>query len=176
MGTCGVARGIPRPFKRPRVWRMEASLCTEGVPILHFAAACMYICMCVQAVSLYCLQHLHCQAHAARLHYSHCASPTTLLLHRRDDKRTVTVRGHALDNRWVVPHNLFIAARYDAHINVEVVGSTGCVQYLFKYLHKGHDRADMETMASPAFAAFALLCIAFALLCFALLPLFCFVF
>ncbi len=44
----------------------------------------------------------------------------------------------------------FIAARYDAHINVEVVGSYGVISYLFKYVYKGADRADVEVEVSTA--------------------------
>ena len=40
---------------------------------------------------------------------------------RRDNNVTyVNTRGHTIDNRWVVPHNLWLATKYNAHINVEV--------------------------------------------------------
>ena len=45
-----------------------------------------------------------------------------------------------LDNSWVVPYSPLLSLMYDAHINVEVVYSTKCVKYLFKYINKGPDR------------------------------------
>ena len=39
---------------------------------------------------------------------------------RRNDGRSVIVRGRSVDNRWIVPHNLYLATKYNAHINVEV--------------------------------------------------------
>ena len=87
---------------------------------------------------------------------------------RRDNNVTsVDARGNTINNRWVVPHNLWLATKYNAHINVEVrirfilsfplpyteqlnttllqifqVCSTiHAVKYLFKYVYKGHDSA-----------------------------------
>ncbi len=39
---------------------------------------------------------------------------------RRDMGHTILVHGVELDNRWVVPHNVYLSTKYDAHINVEV--------------------------------------------------------
>ncbi|KAI2502245.1 helicase [Fragilaria crotonensis] len=64
--------------------------------------------------------------------------------HRRDDGRTVTVRGAELDNRWVVPYNCHLTKKYDCHINVEVCNSVQAVKYLYKYVYKGHDRAAVQ--------------------------------
>jgi hypothetical protein len=41
---------------------------------------------------------------------------------RRDDGRSfVDARGRRVDNRWIVPHNLYLCSKYSAHINVEVI-------------------------------------------------------
>ena len=42
--------------------------------------------------------------------------------YRRRDYNVTSVgaRGNTIDNRWVVPHNLWLATKYNAHINVEV--------------------------------------------------------
>jgi hypothetical protein len=58
--------------------------------------------------------------------------------------RTLLVHGVELDNRWVVPHNVYLSTRNDAHINVEVCNNIRVVKYLFKYVYKGHDRATIE--------------------------------
>lgn len=39
---------------------------------------------------------------------------------------------HQVDNRWVVPHNLWLCTKYDAHINVEVCTSVTAVKYIYK--------------------------------------------
>jgi len=64
------------------------------------------------------------------------------LYRRRDDGRRVKVRGAELDNRWVVPYNPRLLMTYNCHINVEACSSIKACKYLFKYVHKGHDRAS----------------------------------
>jgi hypothetical protein len=56
----------------------------------------------------------------------------------------ILVHGVELDNRWVVPHNIYLSIKYDAHINVEVCNNIREVKYLFKYVYKGHDRATVK--------------------------------
>jgi hypothetical protein len=62
----------------------------------------------------------------------------------RDMGHTVVVHGIELDNRWVVPHNVYLSTKYDAHINIEVCNNIRVVKYLFKYVYKGHDCAIVE--------------------------------
>jgi hypothetical protein len=70
---------------------------------------------------------------------------------RPENSRTVpkliTQNGHRatvnMDNRWVVPHNLYLCTKFDAHINVEICGSINAIKYVFKYVYKGHDRASI---------------------------------
>jgi len=64
----------------------------------------------------------------------------------RDTKHTLLVHGIELDNRWMVPHNVCLSTKYDAHINVEVCNNIRAVKYLFKYVYKGHDRATVEIL------------------------------
>ena len=63
---------------------------------------------------------------------------------RRNDGRTIRIDGRGVfDNCWVVPHNLYLAAKYGAHINIESCTSSSAIKYLFKYIYKGHDRATV---------------------------------
>jgi len=63
---------------------------------------------------------------------------------RKDTRHTVVVHGIELDNRWVVPHNVYLSTKYDAHINIEVYNNICVVKYIFKYVYKGHDRGTVE--------------------------------
>ncbi|XP_008190127.1 uncharacterized protein LOC103311980 [Acyrthosiphon pisum] len=54
------------------------------------------------------------------------------------------VRNQEVSNEFVVPYNPYLLAKYDAHINVEVCSTVKSVQYLYKYVYKGHDAATME--------------------------------
>ena len=80
-------------------------------------------------------------------HYSKqfCAKTTVgkdsyPLYMRRDNAQKVTVRGAMLDNRWVVPYNPYLLAKFNCHMNVEICSTIKAVKYLYKYVYKGHDR------------------------------------
>ncbi len=65
---------------------------------------------------------------------------------RRDDGKEITKatknnRKFTFKNDRVVPHNLYLTAKYDCHINVEICSSVAAVKYLYKYIYKGHDKA-----------------------------------
>jgi hypothetical protein len=66
------------------------------------------------------------------------------LYRRRDNCRTFVKEGFEFDNRWIVPYNPYLSAKYDAHINVEIATSITSVKYLYKYVYKGGDRAVAE--------------------------------
>ncbi|CAN6856169.1 unnamed protein product, partial [Brassica oleracea] len=59
----------------------------------------------------------------------------------RDDNASTLKAGAVLDNTFVVPHNINLMKKYEAHINVEWCNRTSAVKYLFKYITKGVDRA-----------------------------------
>uniref|UniRef100_A0A182PFC9 ATP-dependent DNA helicase n=1 Tax=Anopheles epiroticus TaxID=199890 RepID=A0A182PFC9_9DIPT len=63
---------------------------------------------------------------------------------RRNDGRTVTVKGVALDNRHVVPYNPWLCHKFDCHINVEISAFISGVKYLYKNVYKGNDRAAIS--------------------------------
>ncbi len=54
----------------------------------------------------------------------------------RDIGRTFLVHGVELDNRWVVPHNVYLLTKYNAHINVEVCNNICAIKYLFTWSQK----------------------------------------
>ena len=65
-------------------------------------------------------------------------------LYKRPNNDRFVVKGNIrLDNRWVVPHNLFLLKKSSAHINVEWCNKTHVLRYLFKYVTKGQDCAKM---------------------------------
>src|SRR6266849_5937666 len=49
-----------------------------------------------------------------------------------------------IDNRWIVPYNPFLSAKYNCHTNVESVATFRTMKYCFKYIHKGPDRTTLE--------------------------------
>ncbi|XP_071901098.1 uncharacterized protein [Coffea arabica] len=59
---------------------------------------------------------------------------------RRNNGRKVFVRGHELDNKWVVPYNAYLLAKFNCHINVEICSTIKVVKYTYKYIYKGHDK------------------------------------
>jgi len=62
---------------------------------------------------------------------------------RRDSNIYIRRDNHNLDNRWVVPHNLKLLKKYQAHINVEYVNKSRLLKYLCKYVNKGPDKATV---------------------------------
>src|SRR5438105_2577781 len=64
--------------------------------------------------------------------------------YRRKDNGIFIRRGqHNLDNKWVVPHNLNLLKKYQAHINIETVNKSKVLKYLCKYVNKGPDKANI---------------------------------
>lgn len=63
--------------------------------------------------------------------------------YRPDDGRAFEVRGHMLDNRWIVPYSPFLCGTFNCHINTECAFSLGTFKYAFKYIQKGSDLATV---------------------------------
>lgn len=81
-------------------------------------------------------------------------------LYRRRDG-IVKVGNYEVDNRYVVPFNRYLLLKYNAHINTEVCTSLKAVKYIYKYVYKGFDCAnivigsgDNETMVHDEIATF----------------------
>lgn len=49
-----------------------------------------------------------------------------------------------IDNRWVVPYNIYFLLKYRSHINVENCNAVQAVKYLFLYHFKGEDMVTIE--------------------------------
>lgn len=60
---------------------------------------------------------------------------------RSKNDRYILKNGVRVDNRWIVPYNMSLLKKFQAHINVEWCNKTNLLKYLFKYLAKGHDMA-----------------------------------
>ena len=69
---------------------------------------------------------------------------------RRDTGVKARKSGVDLDNRWVVPHNLQILKKFQAHINVEACNQSYLIKYLFKYCNKGADAASLGVAADSS--------------------------
>jgi hypothetical protein len=60
------------------------------------------------------------------------------VVYRRPNNGRFVIRsGIKMDNRWIVPHNIELLKKYDAHINTEWCNKSIFVKYLFKYVTKG---------------------------------------
>jgi hypothetical protein len=68
---------------------------------------------------------------------------------RRFDGKSIEVRNSSVDNRWVVPYNPYLLKKYNCHINLEICASIKSIKYLFKYVYKGHDCANIEFREKP---------------------------
>ncbi|GBN20108.1 hypothetical protein AVEN_30970-1 [Araneus ventricosus] len=68
-------------------------------------------------------------------------------LNRRRPGDTAFVRRREINNRFVVPYNPYLLLKYNAHINVEVCTSLRAVKYIYKYIYKGFDCANMVLTA-----------------------------
>eukprot|EP00808_Paulinella_micropora_P007153 g50054.t1 len=78
----------------------------------------------------------HCEERAVRVQYRRLSPAEGV---RQYEKGT-----YIYDNRNVVPYNPYLLRKYDCQINVEIVTGMGYIKYLFKYIHKGDDRARVE--------------------------------
>lgn len=53
------------------------------------------------------------------------------------------------DNAHVLPYKPYLTRKYNCHINVEITSGVRAVEYTYKYIYKGEDRALAEVRALP---------------------------
>ena len=66
---------------------------------------------------------------------------------RRNNGRSIVRHNKTVDNQFVVPYCPQLLRIFNCHINVEVVSSVRSVKYLYKYVYKGHDAANITIEA-----------------------------
>jgi hypothetical protein len=64
--------------------------------------------------------------------------------YRRRPGISVQYNGRIVTNQDIVPYNPDLSVLMNAHVNVEICGSARCIKYLYKYIHKGPDMANIE--------------------------------
>ncbi|XP_075093689.1 uncharacterized protein LOC107772267 isoform X1 [Nicotiana tabacum] len=67
---------------------------------------------------------------------------------RRNPGKKVQIRGHLLDNSWVVPYNPYLLCKFNCHMNVEIWSDIKVVKYIYKYIYKGHDKIAFHINAN----------------------------
>jgi len=132
-----VSAEIPNPITHPLAYETVSTMMIHGpCGVLNPTAPCMKDGVCTK-------------------HYPKSFCDETQednngypIYRRRDNGRVVNIKDGFLDNRWVVPHNVNLITKYNAHINVEICNSILFIKYLYKYVYKGHDRATITLFQS----------------------------
>ncbi|XGW02733.1 hypothetical protein V3C99_014623 [Haemonchus contortus] len=65
-------------------------------------------------------------------------------LYRRRSLHPFEIHGTIYSDEWVVPTNPYLILKYDCHLNMEICGMISAVKYLYKYIFKGPDRANVN--------------------------------
>ncbi|KAL8161840.1 hypothetical protein V2J09_013329 [Rumex salicifolius] len=83
---------------------------------------------------------------------THSAAEIGFPLYRRKNNAvTVTKARTELDNRYVVPYNMYMPMKYRADINVEWCNHSRAIKYLFKYIGKASDKATAMVVHNNAY-------------------------
>ena len=147
---------IMHPEDKPRTPAdIDARTCAELPPntdgnqeeLLEIVTRCMLHGPCgVRNPGAACMQADGCKAHYPKdFRDETCVLADTYPLYRRRDTGAEVIKGNCImNNRDVVPYCPFLTKKYGAHINVEVVSSIRLVKYMYKYVYKGHDRANVD--------------------------------
>ncbi|GBC16016.2 uncharacterized protein LOC112524872 [Rhizophagus irregularis DAOM 181602=DAOM 197198] len=133
-----VSTEIPDPATHPLAYKIVAAVMMHGpCGVINPSAPC--------------IKDGVCQKHYSKRFQKNIQECNNgyPIYHKRDTGHFVETReGIQLDNRWVVPHNVKLVTKYNAHINVEICNFVLAVKYLYKYVYKGHDWATIALSQS----------------------------
>jgi len=162
------ARGLPhvhllvilvKPLRSPS--DIDASVSAEipdpvAFPVLHgLVADFMIHTPCDCNIEAGCRQH-NAQKRCKR-HFPKSMSSVTVMksnkfpVYRRRGKFTCSSNGRSVSDDWVVSYCPFFLLRYGAHINVEVASSLKSFKYVYKYVLKSPDHAQISINEINAF-------------------------
>ena len=88
-----------------------------------------------------CMKNNKCSKHFPKTYQDDTSVTSTgFATYKRGQATLFVIKGGChMDNRWVVPYNMLLLKKYQAHINVEWCNKTTFIKYLFKYVTKGAD-------------------------------------
>jgi len=88
-----------------------------------------------------CMKNNKCSKHFPKTYQDDTSvTSTSFATYKRGQATLFVIKGGChMDNRWVVPYNMLLLKKYQAHINVEWCNKTTFIKYLFKYVTKGAD-------------------------------------
>ena len=88
-----------------------------------------------------CMKNGRCSKHFPKPYHEETSvsSDGFAVYKRRQSNLYIDKGGLRMDNRWVVPYNMNLLKKYQAHINVEWCNKSTFIKYLFKYVTKGAD-------------------------------------
>lgn len=123
-----VVAEIPDPKNDPLAYALVAEHMMHG-PCGNYNPVCP------------CMKDRRCAKHFPKSYQPETSvnSDGFAIYKRRENTLYIEKGGHKMDNRWVVPYNINLLKKYQAHINVEWCNKTTFIKYLFKYVTKGAD-------------------------------------
>ncbi|XGW32792.1 hypothetical protein V3C99_017366, partial [Haemonchus contortus] len=65
-------------------------------------------------------------------------------LYKRRGLYPLEIRGSSYNDEWIVPTNPYLILKFNCHLNMEICGMISAVKYLYKYIFKGPDRANLN--------------------------------
>ncbi|PIO58097.1 hypothetical protein TELCIR_20472, partial [Teladorsagia circumcincta] len=92
-----------------------------------------------------CMQSGFCSKRFPKpLRHQTSVEPDGYPLYRRRNLFPAEINGVPYSDEWVVPTNPYLILKYNCHINMEICGMISAVKYLYKYIYKGPDRANIN--------------------------------
>ncbi|XP_028649272.2 uncharacterized protein LOC114645606 [Erpetoichthys calabaricus] len=133
-----VCAELPNPEIHPRLFQIVTKCMVHGPCVtLNAKSPCMKDSMCTKNFS----KDFNAETQENTQGYP---------IYGQRQGRTAVVGKCDIDNHWIVPYNLWLSQKFNAHINVEVSVSIQCIKYLYKYVYKGHNAASIALHREPA--------------------------